>query len=342
MVMWKINNEVIEPSPYDMNDIARLYDLNDRRLYFDLNVRQFYYQFDKGSTFYGEIDNNDIDRWDQIRNSLSPSLVSNILLSNNRYDREKFRSTHLSSLDILDKVAGMVQAGVSESDIFPLLNARIEREKHSAHQSNRNQIWANLDQPPTEWVNQDAFLAHRDSNRIYLVGHGKQSDVLDSCSKVLQITNDGEWVDGRIGAGVALEVNGSNKFPYSVIPDNVANDCFEKFNVETNTLQRNDIYLVEYGVNNNKAKIFTYPHSDRSESKVQATTKPYSNLSITKLVENGQPLAGFDVTPDIENILNTSGPLTSEQYQEIQMAMLGLDLEDTLDKLATNINQLEH
>ena len=65
--MWKINNEVIEPSPYDMNDIARLYDLNDRRLYFDLNVRQFYYQFDKGSTFYGEIDNNDIDRWDQIR-----------------------------------------------------------------------------------------------------------------------------------------------------------------------------------------------------------------------------------------------------------------------------------
>ena len=57
------------------------------------------------------------------------------------------------------------------------------------------------------------------------------------------------------------------------------------------------------------------------------------------MVENGQPLAGFDVTPDIENILNTSGPLTSEQYQEIQMAMLGLDLADTLDKLATN--QLE-
>lgn len=86
-------------------------------------------------------------------------------------------------------------------------------------------------------------------------------------------------------------------------------------------------------------EIVQYPHSDRSESKVQATTKPYSNLSITKLVENGQPLAGFDVTPDIEIILNTSGPLTSEQYQEIQMAMLGLDLEDTLDKLATN--QLE-
>ena len=125
---------------------------------------------------------------------------------------------------------------------------------------------------------------------IWLVGHGKQSDVLDSCSKVLQITNDGEWVDGRIGAGVALEVNGSNKFPYSVIPDNVANDCFDKFNVETNTLQRNDIYLVEYGVNNDKAKIFTYPHSDRSESKVQATTKPYSNLSITKLVEKAHPL----------------------------------------------------
>lgn len=126
--MWKINHEVIEPSPYDMNDIARLYDLADRRLYFDLNVRQFYYQFDDLSTFYGDIDNNDMDRWDRIRNSLSPSLVSNILLSNNRYDCEEYHSTHLSSLDILDKVAGMVQAGVSESDVFhylmPVLNVK--------------------------------------------------------------------------------------------------------------------------------------------------------------------------------------------------------------------------
>ena len=342
MAMWKINNEVIEPSSYDMDDIARLYDLEDRLLYFDLNVRQFYYQFDDFSTFHGDIDNNDMDRWDRIRNSLSPSLVSNILLSNNRYDCEEYHSTHLSSLDILDKVAGMVQAGVSESDVFPLLNARIGREKHSAHQSNRNQIWANIDQPPKEWVNQDAFLAHRDSNRVYLVGHGKQRDLLDLCSKVLQITNDGEWVDGRIGAGIALEVNGSNKFPYSVIPDNVANDCFDKFNVETNPLQRNDIYLVEYGVNNDKAKIFTYPHSDRSESKVQATTKPYSNLRITKLVENGQPIDGFEVTSHIESILQSSSSLSQEQYQEIQMAMLGVTLENALDDLiseSTEMNQ---
>ena len=36
MAMWKINNEVIEPSPYDMNDLAHLYDLADRRLYFEV------------------------------------------------------------------------------------------------------------------------------------------------------------------------------------------------------------------------------------------------------------------------------------------------------------------
>ena len=317
MPLWKITKTAIEPSDFQVSESGQFYTLD-------------------GDTFYGGITSRYMDTWDRVRDTLSPKLVRDILASNKRYENHV---DSLSSLDILDKVAGMVQAGVSESDIFPLLNTRIEREKYSGHQPNRNQIWANIDQPPKEWMNQDAFLAHRDSNRIYLVGHGKQSDVLDSCSKVLQITNDGEWVDGRIGAGVALEVNGSNKFPYSVIPDNVANDCFDKFNVETNPLQRNDIYLVEYGVNNDKAKIFTYPHSDRSESKVQATTKPYSNLSITKLVENGQPLAGFDVTPDIENILNTSGPLTSEQYQEIQLAMLGLDLADTLDKLATN--QLE-
>ena len=320
MPLWKITKRTIEPSDFHINQSGQFYSLD-------------------GDSFYGRIKSHDIDTWDRVRDTLSPKLVRDILASNDRYDGQ---ADSVSSLDILDKVSGMVRSGVSESDIFPLLGSRIEREKHSAHQSNRNQIWANLDQPPKEWVNQDAFLAHRDSNRIYLVGHDKQSDVLDSCSKVLQITNDGEWVVGRIGAGVALEVNGSHKFPYSVIPDNVANDCFEKFNVETNTLQRNDIYLVEYGVNNDKAKIFTYPHSDRSESKVQATTKPYSNLRITKLVENGQPIDGFEVTSHIESILQSSSSLSQEQYQEIQMAMLGVTLENALDDLiseSTEMNQ---
>lgn len=161
------------------------------------------------SHFYRAIDDADQTRWDHIRETLSPRLATHILASNHRYEGQVGQ---MSSLDILDKVAGMVSNGVEETDIFPLLEARIEREKNAPQQRNRNEFWKTIDQPPKEWVQQDAYLARKDENRIYLVGHGKESPLLESCSKVLQLTDNGEWVEGRMGAGVALEVNGSRNF----------------------------------------------------------------------------------------------------------------------------------
>ena len=242
------------------------------------------------SHFYRTIDEVDQSRWDNIRENLSPRLVTDILASNQRYEGHM---DQMSSLDVLDKVAGMVSNGVAETDIFPLLDSRIEREGNASQQRNRNEFWQTIDQPPKEWVNQDTYLVRRNTDRIYLLGHGKESQFLDSCSKVLQITEDGQWVDGRMGAGVSLEVNGSRKFPYSKVPNDLATKYFDEFQVKTNVLKRNDIYLVEYGANEDKAKLFTFPHSDQSETKVQAMTKPYSNLTITKLVEDGQPVNGL-------------------------------------------------
>lgn len=289
------------------------------------------------SHFYRTIDDADQSRWDHIRETLSPRLVTRILASNQRYEGHV---DQMSSLDVLDKVAGMVSNGVEETDIFPLLEARIEREKNAPQQLNRNEFWKTIDQPPKEWVQQDAYLARKDENRIYLVGHGKESPLLESCSKVLQLTDNGEWVEGRMGAGVALEANGSRKFPYSAVPKDLATKYFDEFQVETNVLKRNDIYLVEYGVNEDKAKLFTFPHSDQSETKVQAMTKPYSNLTITKLVEDGKPVNGFEVTPEIENILVTTNQLTDEQHKDIQMAIVDDSLESALSDLVDNTTQL--
>jgi len=178
------------------------------------------------------------------------------------------------------------------------------------------------------------------TDRIYLLGHGKESQFLDSCSKVLQITEDGQWVEGRMGAGVSLEVNSSHKFPYSEVPKDLATKYFDEFQVETNVLKRNDIYLVEYGANEDKAKLFTFPHSDQSETKVQAMTKPYSNLQITKLVEDGKPVNGFEVTPEIENILVKTNQLTDEQHKDIQMAIVDDSLESALSDLVDDTTQL--
>ena len=191
------------------------------------------------SHFYRTIDDVDQSRWDHIRETLSPKLVTRVLTSNQRYEGHE---DQMSSLDVLDKVAGMVSNGVAETDIFPLLDSRIEREENASQQRNRNEFWQTIDQPPKEWVNQDAYLVRRNTDRIYLLGHGKESQFLDSCSKVLQITEDGQWVDGRMGAGVALEVNGSHKFPYSKVPKDLATKYFDEFQVETNVLKRNDIY----------------------------------------------------------------------------------------------------
>lgn len=183
-------------------------------------------------------------------------------------------------------------------------------------------------------------MVRRNTDRIYLLGHGKESQFLDSCSKVLQITEDGQWVEGRMGAGVSLEVNGSHKFPYSEVPKDLATKYFDEFQVETNVLKRNDIYLVEYGANEDKAKLFTFPHSDQSETKVQAMTKPYSNLQITKLVEDGKPVNGFEVTPEIENILVKTNQLTDEQHKDIQMAIVDDSLESALSDLVDDTTQL--
>lgn len=102
-------------------------------------------------------------RWNNVREQLSPELITDILNSNQRYEG---RADSMPSLVILDKVAGMVSAGVAESDIFPLLEARIERESNAPQQRNRNEFWKTIDQPPKEWVNQDAYLARKDENRI--------------------------------------------------------------------------------------------------------------------------------------------------------------------------------
>lgn len=283
--------------------------------------------------------NNTADqkRWEHVREQLSPELITDILNSNQRYEG---RADSMSSLDILDKVVGMVSEGVAETDIFPLLEARIKRESNAPQQRNRNEFWKTIDQPPKEWVQQDAYLARKDENRIYLVGHGKESPLLESCSKVLQLTDNGEWVEGCMGAGVALEVNGSRKFPYSKVPKDLATKYFDEFQVETNVLKRNDIYLAEYGANEDKAKLFTFPHSDQSETKVQAMTKPYSNLTITKLVEDGQPVNGFEVTPEIENILATAHQLTDAQHKDIQMAIVDDSLETALSDLVDETTQL--
>lgn len=289
------------------------------------------------SHFYRTIDDVDQSRWDHIRETLSPKLVTRVLTSNQRYEGHE---DQMSSLDVLDKVAGMVSNGVSEADIFPLLESRIQREENASQQRNRNEFWQTIDQPPKEWVNQDAYLVRRNTDRIYLLGHGKESQFLDSCSKVLQITEDGQWVDGRMGAGVSLEVNGSHKFPYSEVPKDLATKYFDEFQVETNVLKRNDIYLVEYGANEDKAKLFTFPHSDQSETKVQAMTKPYSNLQITKLVEDGKPVNGFEVTPEIENILVKTNQLTDEQHKDIQMAIVDDSLESALSDLVDDTTQL--
>ena len=315
---WRITNDSIKPS---------------RKA--GLEPGQFHMADE--TLFYGVIEESDQSRWDTIRETLSPELASHILTSNHRYEGN---ADSLSSLDILDKVAGMVSNGVSEADVFPLLESRIAREQNAPQQHNRNEFWQTIDLPPKEWMQQDAYLARRDEDRIYLSGHGKESRLIDSCSKVLQITEDGQWVDGRMGVGVSLEVNGSHKFPYSAIPKDLATQYFDEFQVETNVLKRNDIYLLEYGINEDKAKIFTLPHSDQSENKVQAMTKSYRHRHITKLVEDGQPVDNFGCTPDIEKILLTPNHLTAEQYNDIRMAILDDSLEMALFDLVDDTAQL--
>lgn len=104
------------------------------------------------SHFYRTIDEVDQSRWDNIRENLSPRLVTDILASNQRYEGHM---DQMSSLDVLDKVAGMVSNGVAETDIFPLLDSRIEREGLTNHRKNgysRTPIWLVRTRTESIWL----------------------------------------------------------------------------------------------------------------------------------------------------------------------------------------------
>lgn len=149
---WRITNDSIKPS---------------RKA--GLEPGQFHMADE--TLFYGVIEESDQSRWDTIRETLSPELASHILTSNHRYEG---KADSLSSLDILDKVAGMVSNGVSEADVFPLLESRIAREQNAPQQHNRNEFWQTIDLLRKNGCNRMPIW-HVDTRTVFIyLGMGKR------------------------------------------------------------------------------------------------------------------------------------------------------------------------
>lgn len=140
--------------------------------------------------------NNTADqkRWEHVREQLSPELITDILNSNQRYEG---RADSMSSLDILDKVVGMVSEGVAETDIFPLLEARIKRESNAPQQRNRNEFGKPLTSHQKNGCNRTPIWLVRTRTESIWLGMEKKVRFL---SPALKFFNSPIMVNGSRGA----------------------------------------------------------------------------------------------------------------------------------------------
>ncbi len=147
----------------------------------------------------------------------------------------KTKCHHLTSLIRLWAWCRMVFWGR-----FPLFESRIQREENASQQRNRNEFWQRLTNHWKSGLIRMPTLVRR-TDRIYLWGMEKKVSFL--IFKVLQIAEDGQWVEGRMGA---MFLSRSMVPVYSGSSQRLSHQRFWRIPSGNKCPKRNDIYLVEW------------------------------------------------------------------------------------------------
>ncbi len=222
----------------------------------------------------------------------------------------KTKCHHLTSLIRLWACAEWA----SEADIFPLLESRIQREEmllNSVIEMNSGNDWPTtpervLIRPPTSWfvvIRTESIFWGMEKKPLWFVLEGP--------------TNHRGWsVGGRIAG--CWKPSWGQWFPQllSPVPKDPSHQIFlDEFQVENKCPKRNDIYLVEYGANEDKAKLFS-PSRIVTNQKLRFRLRPNHTViyRLRKVGRRWKPVNGFEVTLRNWKHLVKTNQLTDEQH----------------------------
>jgi len=222
-------------------------------------------------SYVKEIDDSDIEKYEDIVNTLTAQTIANIVSQNYENDG---RQDNLSTDELLSKAYTL--CADKDYGISPLRMENLSRESD----------WQNME---SWYKGKDIYVSYNDDKiSIDMLNTGSESP-----KNSVKVVSDGQLLDKR-----AMTLYETPNSPHSAewMPDdfNTALGYANKILIENNikqtpTHENKDIYAVQYGRNNDKVFVYNMEHDSKNLQKVRSMTQSWQNAKVIPLVENGVP-----------------------------------------------------
>lgn len=222
-------------------------------------------------SYVKEIDDSDIEKYEDIVNMLTAQTIANIVSQNYENDG---RQDNPSTDDLLSKAYTL--CADKDYGISPSCMENLSRESD----------WQNME---SWYKGKDIYVSYNDDKiSIDMLNTGSESP-----KNSVKVVSDGQLLDKR-----AMTLYETPNSPHSAewMPDefNTALGYANKILIENNikqtpTHENKDIYAVQYGRNNDKVFVYNMEHDSKNLQKVRSMTQSWQNAKVIPLVENGVP-----------------------------------------------------
>ena len=222
-------------------------------------------------SYVKEIDDSDIEKYEDIVNTLTAQTIANIVSQNYENDG---RQDNLSTDELLSKAYTL--CADKDYGISPSRMENLSRESD----------WQNME---SWYKGKDIYVSYNDDKiSIDMLDTGSESP-----KNSVKVVSDGQLLEKR-----AMTLYETSNSPHSAewMPDdfNTALGYANKVLIENNikqtpTHENKDIYAVQYGRNNDKVFVYNMEHDSKNLQKVRSMTQSWQNAKVIPLVENGVP-----------------------------------------------------
>ena len=248
-------------------------------------------------SYLKEIDDSDLEKYEDMVNRLTPQTIANIVSQNYENDG---RQDNLSTDELLSKAYTL--CADKDYGISPSHMENLSRESD----------WQNIE---SWYEGKDIYVSYNDDKiSIDMLNTGSESP-----QNSVKVVIDGRLLDKR-----AMTLYETPNSPHSAewVPDefNTALGYANKVLIENNikqtpTHENKDIYAVQYGRNNDKVFVYNMEHDSKNLQKVRSMTQSWQNAKVIPLVENGVPTKE-DVMANLESEASIQTALTTDDFKD--------------------------
>lgn len=222
-------------------------------------------------SFIKQIDDSDLKKYKDMVDTLTPQTIANIVSQNYENDG---RQDNPSTDELLSKAYTFCK----DKD-YGMSPSQMENISETTD-------WHNIE---SWYKGKDIYVSYNDDTiSVDMLNTGSEPP-----QNSVKVISDGKMLDKR-----AINLYDTPDSPRSVVyvSDNFntalkyANDVLIENNIkQTATHENKDIYVVQYGRNNDKVFAYNMEHDSRNLQKVRIMTQSWQNAKVIPLVENGVP-----------------------------------------------------